>query len=261
MDCRRRRSRWRDPINGCFRSDANGDIQVVDGLKSLALALLFFSGVTDALAAAAAGRTDFATGDVAVIEADGGRRAIARGAEIHSGETIDTGEGRAQLRMTDGAVISLSRQTRFRIDEYTFSGAEEGSGKGFFSLLKGALRTITGAIGKTDRKSYQLRTAVATIGIRGTEYSVAYGESITVAVGAGAVEVCNQAGCLVVEAGQAAYVKDGGTAPVFTKPPPRLPNAPEQEGQRGFTAGEEVNVINPPPQQQHPPPYRMQNTP
>jgi hypothetical protein len=103
---------------------------------------------------------------------------------IHRDET--------QLRFTDGAMVSLQPQTtQFRIDAYEFKGQPDGSEKGFFSLLKGAMRTITGAIGKADRKAYRLDTAVATIGIRGTEYAVAYGNSITVTTNSGLIEVCN----------------------------------------------------------------------
>lgn len=197
--------------------------------------------------AAGAAKIDFAIGDVAAVQPDGARRPLARGAEIHAGEMVDTGSGRTQLRFTDGAMVSLQPKTQFRIDAYEFKGETAGGEKGFFSLLKGAMRTITGAIGKSDRKAYRLDTAVATIGIRGTEYAVAYGNSITVTTNSGLIEVCNSAGCLLVEAGQSAYVPDANTRPAFTtrnaldplnrQPTPELP---------GFTAGDKPGIIAPP---------------
>ena len=167
--------------------------------------------------AASAARVDFALGEVKALTADGRSRPLVKGAEVASGETVDTGGGRAQLRFTDGAQVSLAPQTQFRIDDYRFSGKADGSEKGFFSLLKGALRTITGAVGRTNRDNYKVSTTVATIGIRGTEYLVTYGNSIDVTTGEGTIEVCNAAGCLILNSGETAFVPDANTRPVMSE--------------------------------------------
>jgi len=191
--------------------------------------------------AANAARVDFATGDVKALAPDGRSRPLAKGAELASGETIDTGSGRAQVRFTDGAQVSLAPQTQFRIDDYSFAGKADGSEKGFFSLLRGAMRTITGLVGRTNRDNYKVNTTVATIGIRGTEYSVTYGNSINVTTGEGIVEVCNAAGCLIVNSGETAYVPDSNTRPVMTDKKAEIPPPPVQEGQLpGFTAGDDT---------------------
>lgn len=218
------------------------------GVCALLAILLSHSG---SVCAAGAAKLDFAVGEIVAVQPDGSRRPLARGAEVNVGEIIDTGDGRTQLRFTDGAMVSLRPQTQFRIDDYRFAGQADGSEKGFFSLLKGAMRTITGAIGKSNRRNYRLGTTVATIGIRGTEYSVAYGNSIVVSTGAGMIEVCNAGGCLLVPAGQSAYVRDANTAPVFTTRSALPPLAPP-ESQRGFSSGEDVNVITPPKPPQYP---------
>jgi len=186
------------------------------------------------------GRVDFAIGDVKAVGADGRSRPLAKGAEVASGETIDTGSGRAQLRFTDGAQVSLAPQTQFRIDDYKFAGQADGSEKGFFSLLKGALRTITGAVGRSNRDNYRVSTAVATIGIRGTEYSVAYGNSISVTTGEGIIEVCNAAGCLILNSGETARVPDGNTRPVMTDKKTEIPPPPAAP-RPSFAMGDETD--------------------
>jgi hypothetical protein len=215
--------------------------------------------------AADAAKVDFTLGEVVALQADGTRRPLARGGKVSAGETVDTGAGRAQLRFSDGAMVSLQPQTQFRIDAYEFKGEPDGSEKGFFSLLKGAMRTITGAIGKADRKTYRLDTAVATIGIRGTEYAVAYGNSITVTTNSGLVEVCNSAGCLLVEAGQSAYVPDANTLPQLTRRNALDPLlAPPSTPAPGFSSGDSPELIAPPhkpplqlpPEPISPPPYQ-----
>ncbi len=214
-------------------------------------------GLGTALADDAA-KVDFALGEVVAVQSDGTRRQLSRGGKVSSGETVDTGTGRAQLRFSDGAMVSLQPQTQFRIDAYEFKGQPDGSERGFFSLLKGAMRTITGAIGKTDRKAYRLDTAVATIGIRGTEYAVAYGNSITVTTNSGLVEVCNSAGCLLVEAGQSAFVPDANTLPLLTRRSALDPLlAPPAAPVPGFSSGDSPELIAPP----HKPPYQLPSEP
>jgi hypothetical protein len=166
--------------------------------------------------AATAGRVDFAIGGVnAVRTADGQLRPLTKGSDINSGETIDTGTGRAQVRFTDGSQVSLQPGTQYRIDDYKFSGKNDGEEKGFFSLVKGGFRTISGLIGKVDRKAYQVSTSTATIGIRGTEYAVVSSQNgVTISAGEGLVEVCNGAGCIILASGESAVVTDQAGKPV-----------------------------------------------
>ncbi len=187
--------------------------------------------------AAGAARVDFATGDVKALTPDGRSRTLDKGAEIASGEMIDTGNGRAQVRFTDGAQVSLQPQTQFRIDDYRFSGKADGSEKGFFSLLKGGLRTITGLVGRNNRDNYKVTTTVATIGIRGTEYTVAYGNSITATTGDGIIELCNAAGCLVLHSGETGHVTDGNTSPVLSNKKTELSPPQPEISLPGFIAG------------------------
>lgn len=196
--------------------------------------------------AAGAARVDFASGDVKALAPDGRSRSLDKGAEIASGETIDTGNGRAQVRFSDGAQVSLQPQTQFRIDDYRFNGKPDGSEKGFFSLLRGGLRTITGLVGRSNRENYKVTTSVATIGIRGTEYSVSYGNSINVTTGEGSVEVCNAAGCLILNSGETAYVPDNNTQPVMSDKKTELPPPPARDPIAELIAGDNNNGNGPP---------------
>lgn len=194
--------------------------------------------------AAAVGHVYFATGNVVARDSGGAVRGVAKGSAIQPGDLIETGSGRAQLRFTDGALVSLQPQTQFRVDEYRFSGEADGSEKGFFSLLRGGLRTITGLVGRSNRDAYQITTPTATIGIRGTEYLAKLGESLIVSVGEGRVAVINETGEFVVEAGQSVYVKDRGSRPEVTSEKPFLPPPGTQAGSTppalpGFVAGDQ----------------------
>jgi FecR-like protein len=189
---------------------------------------------------APAARVDFAVGDVTAVNAGGQSRALAKGAQLDQGETINTNNGRAQLRFTDGAFVSLQPESQFRIDQYRFEGKVDGSEKGLFSLLKGGLRTITGLVGRNNRKNYQISTTVATIGIRGTEYTIQYGQSISGTVGEGEIEVCNGAGCLNVTDGESYYVQSQEFKPVLSNKKTDLPPPPPTNPPPTFAQGENV---------------------
>lgn len=209
-------------------------------LTSRALLLASLAAALPAAAhGATAARVDFAIGNVAAVDKAGRSRALTKGLRVEEGETILTNDGRAQLRFTDGAYVSLQPQSEFRIDQYRYAGKQDGSEKAFFSLLKGGLRTITGFVGRSNKKNYQVSTTVATIGIRGTEYTIQYGQSIRGTVGEGEIEVCNGAGCINVANGESYYVQNQDTKPVLTDKktdlPPAQPGSPPADLKQGET--------------------------
>ena len=62
----------------------------------------------------------------------------------------------------------MQPNTQFKIDEYHYAGVEDGTERSIFRLVKGGIRFISGVIGHTNKQNYQIRTTVATIGIRGS---------------------------------------------------------------------------------------------
>ncbi|MBL8385568.1 MAG: FecR domain-containing protein, partial [Burkholderiales bacterium] len=166
--------------------------------------------------AQAVARVDFAAGNVTAQGTDGRARQLTKGAEVRVGETVSTQNGRAQMRFSDGAYVSLQPQTDFKIDNYVFEGRGTPNESAVMSLLKGGMRTITGLIGRTNRDGYRLQTSTATVGIRGTQYSITYdaGGSVTMFVADGAIAVSNQSGTTVVPGGRSVTVNNQNSAPV-----------------------------------------------
>jgi len=177
--------------------------------RTLLAALLLVWGLL-AQAGEIAATIMFASGAPRLIAADGGERPARQGGTVHAGDTLDTRDGRVQLSFRDGASMSLQPATRFRVDDYVFtgeSGKAAASDRGFFSLLRGGFRTLTGLIGKERRDQYRVETSVATIGIRGTAYTAQLDDQgLQVRTQAGRVSVCNAAGCIEVGPGEATSV-------------------------------------------------------
>ena len=103
----------------------------------------------------------------------GSVRKLARNSSVLKGDTLKTSNNsHTQIRLKDGALISLRPNTEFRIADFRYNGSEDGTERGLFELIKGGFRTITGAIGHRNKQNYRVNTTVATIGIRGTHYGL-----------------------------------------------------------------------------------------
>lgn len=91
------------------------------------------------------------------------------GQKIYEKQTISTAQdGEVHLATVDGGIIALRQNTVLRVDEYKADG--DSGDKIFMSLARGAIRSITGWIGKFNAPSYRITTPTATIGIRGTDH-------------------------------------------------------------------------------------------
>jgi hypothetical protein len=128
--------------------------------------------LASASALAQAGRVVMAVGDVAIVRgAD--RARVSAGANVAVGDAIVTGgDGHAQVRFTDDALVALKPGSEFRIEAYNFNGRADGTERAVFRLVRGGFRTITGQVGQVNRDTYQVLTTQATIGIRGTHYQL-----------------------------------------------------------------------------------------
>src|SRR5687767_1613529 len=192
-------------------------------------------------ASAAAGRAEFTIGGVTVARG-GVERPLARGTELDNGDVVRTNSGRAQIRFTDGSYVSLQPNTEFGIREYRYENKTDGSERGFFGLLKGAMRTVTGAIGRVNRDRYQISTPTATVGIRGTGGVIqVQDDGSTLIIGTSGIwSLTNPAGSVDVPAGTSALAPtDPNQPPQESTEAPTSGPAPVQEEQVEFVAGEE----------------------
>jgi hypothetical protein len=192
-------------------------------LSARGMMLAMISAALSGQVLATPAKVDFAVGDVTATGADGRSRQLVKGAEVQNGDAIDTKNGRAQIRFPDGAYVSLQPNTQFGIKDFVFEGKTDGSEKAFFSLLKGALRTVTGLVGRTNRDKYQIATPTATIGIRGTGGLIQVGAdgSTLIAGSSGVWTLTNAGGTIDVPAGTSGFA-----GPNTSQPPQQTTQGP-----------------------------------
>ncbi len=174
------------------------------------------------------GQVVWVKGDVQAIDSKNQKRALQRRSDIYEHDTIVTGAGTGQIVFTDNSQVVLQKGTTLRIDQYVFvpnspSGDKSGD-KYIGSLVKGGFRTITGLISKSNPKAYEVKTPVATIGVRGTDYSIYYAPigGLKVKLDKGIIFVGNKAGSIELDAEKKHYyaeVKALNVNPVITAKP------------------------------------------
>jgi hypothetical protein len=117
------------------------------------------------------GRVLLAAGDAVAVRGEQTIK-LTYGVTLRDRDVLRTGPAsHLQVRFADESIISIREMSELRIDEFRFTGKEDGTERAFFSLLKGGLRAITGFIGRSSHDNYRMSTTTATIGIRGTDYA------------------------------------------------------------------------------------------
>jgi hypothetical protein len=179
-------------------------------------------------AAQDAGTVQFASGSVEVLR--GAQRLPAqKGTVLRQGDSVVTAEASsAQLRMVDGALVSLRPSTQMAIERYEFDEATAAPGEALLGLVRGTMRTFTGLIVARDREKFRLRTTIANVGIRGSGNILAHSDAagtinhtLTGAHGVTSKDAAGVERTLVSYPGQTIQVLPG-LAPRFIPTPPGI---------------------------------------
>ena len=165
-----------------------------------------------------------ARGKTFAISAKNINRDLAIGSEIFVGDRLFTGvDGFIRLSMIDEAKIDLRCNSEVLIEDYRLLRAGNRS---IIHLIKGSLRKVTGSIGKMTEDIYEMRTPMATVGVRGTDYALRVLQShgcdgsvdvnsdgLFVKVNSGAIDLKNKSGTTGLNEGDAAHVASNGANP------------------------------------------------
>ena len=119
---------------------------------------------------------------VAVVSAFNGSADIYRdnqklkvyvGVEIDTKDTIKTNDNtKIQLIFKDNTRITIGKNSDFSVEDYMYDETKPNASKAKFKFAKGLFRTISGRIGKLNKKQFKISVKSATIGIRGTKFDV-----------------------------------------------------------------------------------------
>lgn len=153
-------------------------------MTRLLVLVLWLFACTLAQAAQVAGTVVNLSGPLLAKKADGTVKILSLKSEVEQGDTLVSEKGTyARIKFVDNSEITLRPNTQFKIDNFSYDEAKPEGDNAFFTLLKGGLRSITGALGKRNREKVGINTPTATIGIRGTTFIIQYIDADTTDVG------------------------------------------------------------------------------
>ena len=142
------------------------------------------------------------------------------GMELTLADVVDSREdGRARVVFHDETVVSVGPNTTFSIAEFSQEAGEEAIA---LESRRGAMRVITGQIGRVAPEQFQVRTRTATIGVRGTQFAV------TIAEGEESI-LCTQGEIELTLLGPAGLYRDyDWVKPPFGLTPAAPPRTPDR---------------------------------
>lgn len=217
-----------------------------------AMALVVYAGHARA---ADSGSVEQLSGTLSVKGADGKIRILSRKSVIRSGDTINTEhDSYAQIKFADGGRVTLKPNTTVRLDQFKFSEDKPKEDSFIYSLLRGGLRAVTGLLGRRNKEAYELKTATATVGIRGTTFSVddcttdraspdcaRLQSAVYVGVTDGEIVVRNAQGELGIAAGQFGLIEKE-RRPLFLSTDPGLHITPPASFIASLAGGSTLNA-------------------
>ena len=215
-------------------------------IKNISIIILISCALLGTEAFASAGHVIYSFGNNYVLSNKGSKHKIRKGDEVFSGDTLITSQhGRVQLRFSDKGMVSIMPDSEYKIDDYEFVPGDDNKQRGFFSLLRGGARQITGLLSKIRHERFRFRTTVATIGIRGTGFYVrlckhscydGYGkllpDGMYVKNDTGVITMSNDGGEIELAQGQSAFSANHKDAPKQIYEPPAPDNI----------AGDDINL-------------------
>jgi hypothetical protein len=168
-----------------------------------------------AFAAAADGTGHAGTFDAVsgTVQVSSDPQAGQTGGGVNAGDTVSMGDGAsARLHMADGAIFELGSATKFEVADYKYAGTgvmheSRAPAAAKYQLKDGAMRTVTGSIGKETGDNYVVTSDQADVHVHGTDYAMQEsGGGLLVICYTGSVTVSNDTGAVELSAGEYVYV-------------------------------------------------------
>ena len=151
------------------------------------------------------------------------------GEDIFFKDSIETAQGRMNIKFIDETNLKLTEHTEVVIDEYYFD-SDPSKSKMAMRFVSGTARFTTGKLGLVPKENIVITTPTATIGVRGTSFTTSVdelGRSLVILLPetectvdgdcspSGEITVTNEGGVVVLnEAFQATMVSSLSTPPI-----------------------------------------------
>ena len=110
-----------------------------------------------------------------VIDRDSTDITIEQELPVEQYDTVKTGNGKVGILFVDDTRVDVTQHSKLIIDEFVYDPNTK-KGKLNLSAKLGTIRYASGQIAKTSRQDITITTPTATIGVRGTDFSMTIDE-------------------------------------------------------------------------------------
>jgi len=208
------------------RTGSGSVLRMISVARSVAVVGTLLAGVLLAWTPCADAQSQEPVGEISIVrggafvEREGSSHNLRAGDAVNERDRIVTGRGaRLVLELRDGTVVSLGERTEFSVRSY---GRRDDDGGRVLELLRGAFRAVTGTLNQRGGSALEVRTPVADIGVRGTDFwgGFHFSDALDVALlGGGPITIENAAGRVeIATPGSGTTVTAADVAPSTPKP-------------------------------------------
>ena len=95
---------------------------------------------------------------------------------IESMDTVVTARAKAEITFADDTKVQITEQSKLVIDDFVYDPQQADAGKLSIKVAMGTARYASGAIAHNDPGGVKIETPTATIGVRGTDFSMTVDE-------------------------------------------------------------------------------------
>ena len=95
--------------------------------------------------------------------------------DVFSYDTIKTGKGKTAIQFVDDTRVDVTQHSKLVIDEFVYDPSTK-TGSLTMKASLGTVRYASGLIAKNSKQNVKIKTPTATIGVRGTDFSMTIDE-------------------------------------------------------------------------------------
>ena len=95
---------------------------------------------------------------------------------VEMNDAVVTANAKVGITFEDNSTVKITEQSRLVIDNFVYDPSKGDAGKVGLKLAMGTARFASGQIAKTNPESIKIETPTATVGVRGTDFSMTVDE-------------------------------------------------------------------------------------
>jgi hypothetical protein len=101
----------------------------------------------------------------------------AKGTQMEMNDTVNTTKGKVGITFQDNTKVEVNENSKLLIDDFVYDPKNKDAGKLGMKVALGTVRYASGQIAHNDPSKVAINTPSATIGVRGTDFTMTVDES------------------------------------------------------------------------------------